>query len=70
MVPCAGFAFHFDAAAMRFDDRLAVIEADPEAPVLGGFERVEQFFADELLGHAAAVVGDGEHHAIPFSAPC
>ena len=52
----AGVAGDFDFAAVGFDDGFALVHADPDPALLGGLERTEEIAADEIGGHAAAVV--------------
>ena len=51
-------ALDLEAAAHRADQRPRLVGADAEALFLGRDEGLEQARADEILGHAAAAVGN------------
>src|SRR4029453_4050873 len=60
--PHSFFAFDFNPPTVCLDDKLAVKKTDPQSLLLGGSKGPKQGFFDEMFGHAAAIVAEGEHN--------
>ncbi len=59
----AGSAFHQNAPVMGFYDFLTLKHPNTQAFGLRRTKRPEQLIFDEIRGHAATLVGDGENQA-------